>query len=393
MVGAACGCGGFVLRRAGEAQGFVLRAFLMFTVMSTFVVVPARAAEPACVDTQPTAVAAAEMASRCGRRWRSLISVRRTRRRSPSRKAASPTSSRREARRARKADGSWATVDTTLRVSGTTVMPVAAVLPVEFSAGGTGPAARLRDADRELSITWPLGPLPVPSLTGASVTYAEVLPGVDLKLTASVRGFSQTLVVKSREAAQNPKIAKVRFGFAAKGVAPHPAGGGLEAKDSSGRVVFASPTPMMWDSGGGGTTGVAAKSASAEPPKQRTATMPVTVENGEISVVPDTAMLADTATRYPVMIDPSWTGRVLDNAWTMVSSKVGHENSAFWQGRNSQGQGQDYLGDAGNNGNAGTGRICDDVSSDGRCLSTTYQQFAGRPDQKRTVRAGTGNAD
>jgi hypothetical protein len=245
------------------------------------------------------------------------------------------------------------------------------VLPVEFSNGGTGFAARLRDGDRELSITWPFGALPRPVLSGAVATYAEVLPGVDLKLTASARGFSQTLVVKSREAAKNPKVAKVAFGFATKGITTSAAGGGLEAKDASGRVVFMSPTPLMWDSGGTGAAGIAAKSASAESSGQRSAPMPVAVENGQITVVPDAAMLGDAATRYPVMIDPSWTGRVQDNAWTLVSSKSGHEGWGFWQGRN--GQGNYYLGDADNAGAAGTGLICDSVSSEGKCLSTTYK--------------------
>ncbi|MGW4215357.1 FG-GAP-like repeat-containing protein [Lentzea sp. NPDC004789] len=232
-----------------------------------------------------------------------------------------------------------------------------------------------------MSITWPFGALPRPVLSGAVATYAEVLPGVDLKLTASARGFSQTLVVKSREAAKNPKVAKVAFGFATKGITTSAAGGGLEAKDTSGRVVFMSPTPLMWDSGGTGAAGVAAKSApaksadaepaSAEPSGQRSAPMPVAVENGQITVVPDATMLNDTATRYPVMIDPSWTGRVQDNAWTLVSSKSGHEGWGFWQGRN--GQGNYYLSDADNAGAAGTGLICDSVSSDGKCLSSTYK--------------------
>ncbi|MDX8149512.1 LamG-like jellyroll fold domain-containing protein [Lentzea sp. BCCO 10_0061] len=221
-----------------------------------------------------------------------------------------------------------------------------------------------------MSITWPFGALPTPVLSGPEATYTEVLPGVDLKLTASVRGFSQLLVVKNREAAENSKLDKVRFGFATTGVTAHPAGGGLEAKDASGRVVFMSPTPLMWDSGGAGAAGVPAKAAVAEPEGKRTATMPVAVENGEITVVPDAAMLSDAATRYPVMIDPSWTGRVADNAWTLVSSK--DPGTAYWQGRNNQGN--DYLQNSGIVGNAGTGQTCDSVSADGlTCLSAKYK--------------------
>ncbi|NKE58354.1 hypothetical protein FXN61_16590 [Lentzea sp. PSKA42] len=130
-----------------------------------------------------------------------------------------------------------------------------------------------------------------------------------------------------------------------------------------------SPTPLMWDSGGEGAAEVSARSAAAEPGTKRTATMPIAVENGEITVVPDAAMLSDAGTRYPVMIDPPWAGRVADNAWTLVSSK--DPGTTYWQGRNNQGQ--DYLANSGERGSAGTGLTCDNVSSDNKCLSSTYK--------------------
>ncbi len=125
----------------------------------------------------------------------------------------------------------------------------------------------------------------------------------------------------------------------------------------------------MWDSGQENVphVGVISKS-SAQAKKKRQATMPVTAANGELTVTPDAALLGDA--QYPVMIDPSWSGRLSGNAWTLVSSKSGHENSAFWQGRNNQGV--DYLSDTGTYGAAGTGRICDSVSSSGACLSAQY---------------------
>lgn len=63
MDGAACDLGGFTLRRAGEARGFVLRTFLSITVMAIFVAAPAAAVELACVDAQPTASAGGSAAS------------------------------------------------------------------------------------------------------------------------------------------------------------------------------------------------------------------------------------------------------------------------------------------------------------------------------------------
>ena len=106
------------MARVGVAQGLFLRAFLSFTVVSTFVVVPASAAEPACVDAQPTAAAAAEMAARCGRRVE--IGDRRS---ENSQSFAKPdggytTESSVEPRWSRRPDGSWATIDVELAFTG-----------------------------------------------------------------------------------------------------------------------------------------------------------------------------------------------------------------------------------------------------------------------------------
>ncbi|MFS8105184.1 FG-GAP-like repeat-containing protein, partial [Lentzea alba] len=358
------------MTRASRARGFGLRTFLIAAAMLLpGLYVPSVAAAPDCVDAQQTPQAAIDMAKRCGQRVE-VLSLRSENAQTFAKPQGGYTEEQSaEPRFARQADGSWARVDTTLRANGKTVTPAAAVLPVEFSAGGDGPAAKLRDGDRELSITWPFGALPKPVLSGNEATYPEVLPGVDLKLTASSQGFAQVLVVKNREAAKNPKLAKVKFGFATKGITAHAAGGGLEAKDSAGKVVFASPTPVMWDSGQDNVPHVGVLSKSAvEAKKKRTATMPVSAQNGELTVTPD-AKLLDEA-QYPVMIDPSWSGRLHDNAWTLVSNKSGHEGSVFWQGRNNQGL--DYLSNTGTYGNAGTGRICDSVSSSGACLSAQY---------------------
>ncbi|MFS8101202.1 DNRLRE domain-containing protein, partial [Lentzea alba] len=358
------------MTRASRARGFGLRTFLVTTAMVlSGLHIPIATAAPDCVDVQQTPQAASDMAKRCDLRVEIYSHRSETSQTFANPKGGYTTEESVEPRFARQADGSWSRVDTTLRANGKTVKPAAAVLPIEFSAGGDGPAAKLRDGDREVSITWPYGALPKPVLSGAEATYPEVLPGVDLKLTASSQGFSQFLVVKNREAAKNPKLAKVKFAFGTKGVTAHAKGGGLEAKDSAGKVVFNSPTPLMWDSGQDAVAHVGVLSKSAvESKKKRTATMPVSVQNGELTVTPDTKLLDEA--QYPVTIDPSWTGRVQDNAWTLVSSKSGHEGSAFWQGRNNQGQ--DYLSDTGTYGAAGTGRICDSVSSSGACLSAQY---------------------
>jgi concanavalin A-like lectin/glucanase superfamily protein/VCBS repeat protein len=356
---------GFGLRRSGYSTSTVTLVAALALVFTTVSTTPAASAvpEPPCTTAEATVVAAAVMAKRCGTKVE-ISTLRSETEQTFAKPLGGYTTERSmEPRWARKPDGSWTGIDTALRVSGGVVSPVASALPVEFSAGGGGPAARVRSGDRELAITWPFGALPAPTLSGSAATYAEVLPGVDLTLTASPVGFSEVLVVKTAQAALNPKLAKVMFGFATRNVtAGVTAAGGVEAKDNQGRVVFTSPTPLMWDSAP--APGVAkAKAAGEAVSQRRVATMPVTTDNGELVVTPDAAMIADTTTRYPVFIDPSWSGRLQNNAWTLVSSKL--SDSAFWQGGG-------FLQNAADIGAVGTGLTCDSYSATGACLSPTY---------------------
>ncbi|MCW6006701.1 carboxypeptidase regulatory-like domain-containing protein [Micromonospora sp. CPCC 205371] len=245
----------------------------------------------------------------------------------------------------------WVPVDTTLRKgAGGVVVPGATVLPMTFSPGGTRPLAELRDGDQKLAMTWP-DKLPTPTLTGDTAVYAEVLPGVDLRVTATALGFSEVLVVKSPKAAQQPGIATVRFGLKATGVtvAAKP-DGGLEARDKAGRPVFVAPTPLMWDSSGEGE-GATRDGADVATPGRR-AVMPATVSGGQLTLKPDRKLLTDPGTKYPVYIDPSWTGGIASNAWTTVWSKF--PSSKFWQNSTALQNGADK-GSAG----AGLTRDCD----------------------------------
>ncbi|MGA4545936.1 hypothetical protein ACPA54_38725 [Uniformispora flossi] len=129
-----------------------------------------------------------------------------------------------------------------------TVRPKAARAGFAFSnGGGKLPLATMVRDGREIALTWP-GKLPKPTLSGNTATYPEVLPGVDLKVVADVDSFSHVLVVKSAEAARNPKLAKLDFGLKAKGLTVK-AGpdGALTAVNPAGQTVFSAPPPRMWD--------------------------------------------------------------------------------------------------------------------------------------------------
>ncbi|CAM3842907.1 LamG-like jellyroll fold domain-containing protein [Nocardiopsis gilva] len=220
--------------------------------------------------------------------------------------------------RVRTSDG-WAPVDTTLVTSGDgMVQPTASSAEVEFSGGGDAPMARIGIGSKAVELDWP-GELPAPTLEEDRATYADVLPDVDLVLTAGTDGFSQVLVVKSRKAAQNPKLAELELALGTTGVRMSAdEAGNLEALgDKGGETVFTATTPAMWDSSGDDVpeverTARAATGARIEP-------IATTVEPSSIKLVPDQAMLTDPDTEYPVYIDPSVS--VSRKAWAYVNKR------------------------------------------------------------------------
>ncbi|MEV4511754.1 FG-GAP repeat protein [Dactylosporangium sp. NPDC049525] len=214
----------------------------------------------------------------------------------------------------RAADGSWVAADPTLvaNLDGT-VSPRAAAFPMAFSGGGaSAPLISAERSGHRLAMSWK-GTLPRPVLSGSTATYAEVLPGVDLRVIAGVDGFTEHLVVKTRAAAARADVRQVRLGLTGRGVTVRPGpDGGVSAVDAAGDVVFAAPAPLMWDSADQAPM-VGYRGAAAP----RTRTMGVHVDGGDLVLYPDTTLLDDAAAVYPVVIDPTWTGGV--NHWAQVA--------------------------------------------------------------------------
>ncbi|MFD0259321.1 ricin-type beta-trefoil lectin domain protein [Kitasatospora indigofera] len=257
--------------------------------------------------------------------------------------------------------GGWTPVDPTLKAAPDgTVRPAASAVDVAFSGGGGKPLITLAKGPRRLSISWP-DALPAPTLDGATATYPAVLPDVDLKVTATGDGYTQVLVVKTRQAALDPRLADLRFRLDSQNVAVSTGeGGGLEVKDTTGATVWAGPSALMWDSrgdaaaaAGTATKSPAAKSPAAEgtapaaadgagpaapgpqdipaeeapDPTDRTAHLPISVVGDTLEVKPDARLLTAADTEFPLVIDPSVTafGR---QAWTRVDKS--YPNQAYW---------------------------------------------------------------
>ncbi|MBO1336432.1 FG-GAP-like repeat-containing protein [Streptomyces sp. VRA16 Mangrove soil] len=195
-----------------------------------------------------------------------------------------------------KVDGEWRPLDSTLRRTAHGWAPKAAADPVVFSAGGgratrtvrqasSGPAGQgggarpavfalpattgsearqiddgtpeftdlvtLTSAGHEITLSWP-GTLPTPVIDGERALYRDVLPDVDLLLTARDSGFSHVLIVHTAEAGHSEALHTLSYGLSSPDLTFHldATTKAVTAQDESGAEIAVSPTPYLWDSAG-----------------------------------------------------------------------------------------------------------------------------------------------
>ncbi|WP_162952340.1 ricin-type beta-trefoil lectin domain protein [Streptomyces hundungensis] len=167
--------------------------------------------------------------------------------------------------------------------------------------------------------------LPAPVLNGDSALYQNVLPDVDLELTATtLGGWRQVLVVHNAQAAANPAVKNLHFNVVADGltVSADPSGN-LTAADAEGKARFTAPTPVMWDSAKPSTapapqkaafsifsaldtpaTPVTTSTTDGPGPGAAVAKVSATVTGTGIDLVPDAKVLSQGT--GPWFIDPGW---------------------------------------------------------------------------------------
>jgi hypothetical protein len=245
--------------------------------------------------------------------------------------------------RVKQEDGSWQPVDPTLeRRPDGRIVPKGTAVDLSFSGGGSGSDMLSMGKDgRSITLGWG-DPLPEPTLKGATATYADVLDGVDLQLTATAEGYREVLVVKTPEAAANPELEQVKLTASGDGLTVVPgAGGGLRAVDEDGNALFRGPAGQMWDSAGDDTESgpqpqLLAADAEAvvnepgeEDPSQpgegdASAVLPVRVDNDTVAVHPDLDLLRGKDTVYPVYIDPSV------GLGAQERTKISSDGDKFW---------------------------------------------------------------
>ncbi|KJK58204.1 ricin-type beta-trefoil lectin domain protein [Saccharothrix sp. ST-888] len=162
----------------------------------------------------------------------------------------------------------WADLDTTLRRnSDGTLSPAVTTNALTVSGGGDGPLATIATADgKKLAVTAPFT-LPAPTLSGDTASYRDVLPDVDLQLTALPDGgWRDVIVVHTATAAADVRLKTLHFPVQATGlsVATDKAGN-VSVKDGDGKVRLHAPTPFQWDSSTPKAPVANSKAAKASP--------------------------------------------------------------------------------------------------------------------------------
>ncbi|MCU1422474.1 MAG: hypothetical protein JWN36_2125 [Microbacteriaceae bacterium] len=205
-----------------------------------------------------------------------------------------------------KSKGSWTPVDATLQRSADgTVAPAAVSVKTAFGGGGSSLLARVQtNSGTWISETWPYGALPTPSLSGASATYSEALPGVDVVLTANVTGMSEVFVVKNAAAAADPRVKALTVGVT--GAAQSLVAGGRTLATAPDGSFLSSSTPTWWDSS------ISGANATGPAPGAFPEALDHSVAGSSLTL--DAAPAVEDTTKYPLYIDPDWTGQV-DNDW------------------------------------------------------------------------------
>ncbi|MDQ2958526.1 MAG: hypothetical protein M3Y42_16395 [Actinomycetota bacterium] len=259
-------------------------------------------------------------------------------------------------------NGNWIPVDTSLTQNADgTLSPAATVEPLRFSGGGSGPLLIVGGTSQNVAFSWP-SPLPSPSLAGDTATYANVLPGVDLQLTALADSYREILVVHDAVAAANPALAQLRLAASATGLQLRPsADGGLSATDGTGTEVLHGSAPIMWDSHINPEVGPApaADDPGSGQVNRLGGQLPslnglAQTARSTFTLLPPAGALTGANVSYPLYIDPGMTGGkqhfavVFNNGWhyyddTTNDLKVGECPQSIDSSCNGIGTGRSYF--------------------------------------------------
>lgn len=247
-------------------------------------------------------------------------------------------------------DGAWADIDPTLETrSDGMIAPRATTVRMAFSPGGDVPLVTIAKNGHVMTLDW-ADDLPVPTLDGDTATYAEVLPDIDLLVTALDTGFTHTLVVKNAEVAADPALASIEWPVTLDGAAVEttPEGGLAVVDIDTLDAWISADSPVMWDSSGVaeavetvpyvGEADLSDPAVAADIASQfgQYAEVGISGSSSSIVLTPDQGLLTGPGTVYPVYIDPVYRDESR-TAWAMVASD--YPNEEYWKWTGSQGVG------------------------------------------------------
>lgn len=210
-------------------------------------------------------------------------------------------------------DGAWVPVDTSLVADGEWLAPAASAAPVRFSAGGSDELAQVQTESGEwVTETWPYGDLPKPTIEGDTATYAEVLPGVDLKMTATSTGQASVYVVKTESAAQSATLDDLHVLIGGADLTTT-SSGIVEAEAADGSDIIAGQ-PLWWDSSEGATFRDPGDIGSPAPVTHDVAADRISMDVGESVEKEETRTGGDVT--YPIYVDPDWASGIAASWYT-----------------------------------------------------------------------------
>ncbi len=247
--------------------------------------------------------------------------------------------------------GRWTALSARLHRSGRRLDPAATSAPLSLSGGGAGPLAVMSNSGRSLALYWPKR-LPTPVVSGATATYRNVLPGVDLAVTADNQGgISDTLIIRTAAAAANSALRTLRLtAKASKGLhlTADAAGNMIVTAGGKAQPAFTAQAPLMWDSAPppaglktttgprgqilSARTGLPAYSSLAGPGAgAHIARVPLRVRGTTIIMSPSVSALREHRFAFPVYVDPTFHNNIGGNAssWTQVDS--GFPTTSYWK--------------------------------------------------------------
>jgi hypothetical protein len=249
-----------------------------------------------------------------------------------------------------KMDGQWRELNSALEEVSDGFSPKVAENSLVISDGGNAGSPLVTYTDTDNDTVYELQApfdLPEPEVEGATATFHEVKPGLDIVVVAKNAGWAYYLVVNDRAAAE-ALGAEVRFPVRLVGLDAHEVDGGTELVDDAGKRVGWHGTPVMWDASGDDETGdsptealegpVAGDQVAAFAAKTSLrSTSSGDERRGEmvLSMVDD--VLTSPQTTYPAIVDPAYSYTKGRSGWTAVWNN--YPTKSFWQTAHSLGAG------------------------------------------------------